>query len=52
MLVAIRPSKNVKFISYAVWWIRESLEHAVANFGGADRFPVGSIELCEKSMPL
>jgi RNA polymerase primary sigma factor len=35
------PSRNVRFISYAVWWIRESLGHAVANFSGVVRFPIG-----------
>src|SRR6059036_2580690 len=25
------PSKNVKFITYAVWWVRESMTHVLAD---------------------
>ena len=25
------PSRNVKFITYAVWWIREAMMHALAD---------------------
>jgi RNA polymerase primary sigma factor len=25
------PSRNVKFITYAVWWVRESMKHALAD---------------------
>jgi RNA polymerase primary sigma factor len=25
------PSRNVKFITYAVWWVRESMMHALAD---------------------
>src|SRR5258706_8174642 len=31
--------KNVKFITYAVWWIRQSILHALSEQGGAFRLP-------------
>lgn len=33
------PSRNVKFITYAVWWIRESLMHLLADQTRAFSFP-------------
>lgn len=33
------PEKNVKFITYAVWWIRQSILHALSQQGGAFRLP-------------
>ena len=33
------PARNVKFISYAVWWVRQSILHAVADHGRAFRMP-------------
>lgn len=33
------PEKNVKFITYAVWWIRQSILHALSEQGGAFRLP-------------
>jgi RNA polymerase primary sigma factor len=33
------PSRNVKFITYAVWWVRESLMHALADQTRAFSFP-------------
>ena len=33
------PSRNVKFITYAVWWIRESMMHALADQTRAFSFP-------------
>ena len=33
------PEKNVKFITYAVWWIRQSILHALSEQGGAFRIP-------------
>lgn len=33
------PSKNVKFITYAVWWIRQAIIHALAKHSGAFRLP-------------
>jgi RNA polymerase primary sigma factor len=34
------PSHNVKFISYAVWWIRQSIVHALADQTRAFSIPV------------
>jgi RNA polymerase primary sigma factor len=34
------PDKGVKFITYAVWWIRQAIVQAFANQGGAVRLPV------------
>jgi RNA polymerase primary sigma factor len=33
------PEKNVKFITYAVWWIRQAILHALSEQGGAFRQP-------------
>jgi RNA polymerase primary sigma factor len=33
------PSRNVKFITYAVWWIRESMTHLLAGQTRAFSFP-------------
>lgn len=33
------PDKNVKFITYAVWWIRQAIIHALAEQSGAFRLP-------------
>jgi RNA polymerase primary sigma factor len=33
------PEKNVKFITYAVWWIRQSIIHALSKSTGAFRLP-------------
>ena len=33
------PSRNVKFITYAVWWIRQSMVHALADQTRAFSFP-------------
>jgi RNA polymerase primary sigma factor len=33
------PSRNVKFITYAVWWIRQSMMHALADQTRAFSFP-------------
>jgi len=36
-------SKGVKFISYAVWWIRQSIMQAIYETGGTVRLPVNRI---------
>lgn len=33
------PGKNVKFITYAVWWIRQAILHALSEQAGAFRIP-------------
>ena len=33
------PTRNVKFITYAVWWVRQSLMHALAEQTRAFSFP-------------
>ena len=33
------PSRNVKFISYAVWWIRQSVIHALTRYSRAYPIP-------------
>ena len=33
------PKKNVKFITYAVWWVRQAIIHALSNHSGAFRLP-------------
>jgi RNA polymerase primary sigma factor len=33
------PSRNVKFITYAVWWIRQSMVHALADQTRAFSYP-------------
>lgn len=36
--------KGYKFSTYAVWWIRQSITRAIANYGGVIRLPVHIIE--------
>jgi RNA polymerase primary sigma factor len=33
------PYKNVKFITYAVWWIRQAILHALSEHGASFRLP-------------
>jgi RNA polymerase primary sigma factor len=33
------PGRNVKFITYAVWWVRESMVHALSDEARAFSFP-------------
>src|ERR1019366_1914273 len=47
------PDKNVKFITYAVWWIRQAILHALSEQGSAFRLPPKRANLMyrlEKSM--
>jgi RNA polymerase primary sigma factor len=42
------PDYNVKFITYAVWWVRQAIMQALARTSGALRFPVRKIRLASK----
>lgn len=41
-------AKDVKFISYAVWWIRQSIQKAVFEQSGTVRIPMNKITLVNK----
>ncbi len=41
-------SKNVKFISYAVWWIRQSIQKAVFEQSVTIRIPTNKVALVNK----
>lgn len=42
------PSREVKFISYAVWWIRQSIQKALFEQVGAVRVPPNKLALVNK----
>ncbi len=42
------PFRNVKFITYASWWIRQAIRHAVAEQSGAVRLPAKQAALLSK----
>ena len=42
------PFRNVKFITYASWWIRQAIRHAVAEQSGAVRLPAKQSVLLNK----
>ena len=33
------PDKDVRFLTYAVWWVRQAIVHAISEHGGAVRLP-------------
>jgi len=42
------PDYNVKFITYAVWWVRQAIMQALGRASGALRFPARKIRLASK----
>lgn len=42
------PKRGVKLITYAVWWIRQSIMHAIADHTGTVRLPVKQAALVNK----
>src|SRR5712691_1722480 len=42
------PEHGTRFITYAVWWIRQAIMHALAAGGGVVRLPVKQAEMLAK----
>ena len=42
------PTRGTRFITYAVWWIRQAIMHALAAGGGVVRLPVKQAEKLAK----
>ena len=42
------PGRGVRFITYAVWWIRQAIMHAIAEGGNAVRLPIKQAEALSK----
>jgi RNA polymerase primary sigma factor len=42
------PERGTRFITYAVWWIRQAIMHALAAGGGVVRLPVKQAEMLVK----
>ena len=42
------PTRGTRFITYAVWWIRQAIMHALAAGGGIVRLPVKQAEMLAK----
>lgn len=45
------PDRNVKFITYAVWWIRESMMHVLSDQTRAFSFPPKMFQVLHKTSP-
>ena len=51
LLRAVRKyddAKGVKFISYAVWWIRQAIVQALSEYAHTVRIPVGRVALLHR----
>jgi RNA polymerase primary sigma factor len=46
------PSRGVKFITYAVWWIRQAITHALAQQGGVVALPVRQLDKLRKVLEM
>jgi RNA polymerase primary sigma factor len=44
------PSRGVKVITYAVWWIRQAITHAIAEHGGVMALPVKHLEKLRQAL--
>jgi RNA polymerase primary sigma factor len=44
------PTRGVKFITYAVWWIRQAIMHAVADQAGVIALPVKQLEKLRRAL--
>ena len=42
------PAKDVRFITYAVWWIRQGIMHALAEQSGTVRLPIKQASILHK----
>lgn len=42
------PARGARFITYAVWWIRQAIMHALAAGGGVVRLPIRQAETLSK----
>src|SRR5919199_1554124 len=42
------PERGTRFITYAVWWIRQAIMHALAAGGGVVRLPIKQAETLAK----
>ena len=45
------PERNVKFISYAVWWVRQAIFHALSEHHRVFRLPQKLTGLCAFAAP-
>jgi RNA polymerase primary sigma factor len=41
-------TKGVKFISYAVWWVRQAIVHTLSEYAHTVRVPVGRVALMHR----
>jgi RNA polymerase primary sigma factor len=44
------PTRGVKFITYAVWWIRQAIMRAMAGQGGVIALPVKQLEKLRRAL--